>query len=99
MSAPEQKSAGGPLASILALPNDSGKKTVFMAVAVCLVCSVVVAAAAVGLRPLQLANQEVDRINNIIEVAGVLQPGQTPAEAFEQSIDSILIKLEDGSES
>lgn len=99
MSAPEQKSAGGPLASILALPNDSGKKTIFMAVAVCLVCSVVVASAAVGLRPLQAANQEADRIRNIIEVAGISKPGQSAAEAFRQNVESRLIRLEDGSDS
>lgn len=99
MSAPEQKSAGGPLASILALPNDSGKKTIFMAVAVCLVCSVVVASAAVGLRPLQAANQEADRIRNIVDVAGVAKPGQTAAEAFRQNVEARLIRLEDGTES
>lgn len=99
MSAPEQKSAGNPLASILALPNDSSKKTLFMAVAVCLVCSVVVASAAVGLRPIQVANQEADRINNIVDVADVAKPGQSPAEAFEQSIEAQLIRLEDGTES
>ena len=99
MSAPEKKSAGGPLASILALPNDSGKKTIFMAVAVCLVCSVVVASAAVGLRPLQAANQERDRIRNIVDVAGVAQPGQSAAEAFREKVESMLVRLEDGSKS
>lgn len=99
MSAPEQKSAGGPLASILALPNDSGKKTLFMAVTVCLVCSVVVASAAVGLRPIQVANQEADRIRNIVEVAGVSQPGQSAADAFRENVESMLIRLEDGTES
>lgn len=99
MSAPEKVAAGGPLASILALPNDSAKKTLFMAVAVCLVCSVIVASAAVGLRPLQIANQEADRIRNIVEVAGVAKPGQSPAEAFRESIEAQLIRLSDGTES
>src|SRR5690554_1102460 len=98
MSAPEQKSAGGPLASILALPNDSGKKTIFMAVAVCLVCSVIVASAAVGLRPIQAANQEADRIRNIVDVAGVSKPGQSAADAFRENVEAMLIRLEDGSE-
>lgn len=99
MSAPEKKSAGGPLASILALPNDSAKKTLFMAVAVCLVCSVVVASAAVGLRPMQIANQERDRIRNIVDVAGVAQPGQSAAEAFNENVEALLIRLEDGTRS
>ncbi|MDX5364157.1 MAG: Na(+)-translocating NADH-quinone reductase subunit C [Pseudazoarcus pumilus] len=97
MSAPEQKSAGGPLASILALPNDSGKKTIFMAVSVCLVCSVVVASAAVGLRPLQAANQAADRIRNIVDVAGVAKPGQSVAEAFRENVEARMIRIEDGS--
>ncbi len=97
MSAPDQKSAGGPLASILALPNDHPKKTIFMALAVCLSCSIVVASAAVGLRPMQIANQEADRIRNIVEVAGVQQPGQTIQEAF-QHVEAVLIRLRDGQE-
>lgn len=98
MSAPEKKSAGGPLASILALPNDNPKKTIFMSVAVCLVCSIFVASAAVGLRPLQIANQEEDRIRNIVGVAGVVQPGQSPMEAFQQNMEAQMINLEDGTE-
>ena len=95
MSAPEQKSAGGPLGAILALPNDNPKKTIFMALAVCLSCSIVVASAAVGLRPLQVANQEADRIRNIVDVAGVQRPGQTIQEAF-QAIEPVLVRLTDG---
>ncbi|MGL1832598.1 Na(+)-translocating NADH-quinone reductase subunit C [Rhodocyclaceae bacterium SMB388] len=97
MSAPDQQSASNPLASILALPNDSPKKTVFMALAVCLSCSVVVASAAVGLRPLQVANQEADKIRNIVAVAGVQRPGQTVQEAF-QSVEALMIRLADGTE-
>lgn len=95
MSAPDQKSAGGPLASILALPNDNPKKTIFMALAVCLSCSIVVASAAVGLRPLQVANQEADRIRNIVEVSGLAQPGSDIMAAFSQ-IEASVIRLSDG---
>ncbi len=95
MSASEQKSAGGPLGAILALPNDNPKKTVFMALAVCLSCSIVVASAAVGLRPIQVANQEADRIRNIVEVAGIQRAGQTYQEAF-KSIQPVLVRLADG---
>lgn len=96
MSAPETPITGGPLATILALPNDSVKKTLFMAFSVCFVCSIVVATAAVGLRPQQLANQEADRIRNIVEVAGILPPGANIMQAYEQ-IEVELIKLDDGS--
>lgn len=96
MSASEQKSASGPLASILALPNDSRKKTLFMALAVCLASSIVVASAAVGLRPLQIANQEADRIRNIVAVSGVAQSGQDMMVAFAR-IEAKVIRLSDGS--
>lgn len=95
MSAPEQTSGGGALASILALPNDSRKKTIFMALAVCFSCSVIVASAAVGLRPLQIANQNADRIRNIVSVAGVAQPGDDIMAAFKQ-IEASVIRLSDG---
>lgn len=95
MSAPDQATAGGPFAAILALPNDSRKKTIAVALAVCLVCSVVVATSAVVLKPLQSANQEADRKRNIIDVAGILQPGQSIDEAF-KGITIELIRLADG---
>ena len=96
MSAPEQASAGGPLASILALPNDSRKKTLFVALAVCLSCSVIVASAAVGLRPLQIANQEADRIRNIVDVAGLTPADGNIMSAFSR-IEPLMVRLADGS--
>ena len=59
-------------AEILALPNDSRRKTVFVALALCLVCSIVVSGAAVILKPLQAANQALDRKRNIVAVAGLV---------------------------
>jgi len=94
----EEQTPRGPLGRILALPNDNGKKMLFMAIAVCFACSVIVASAAVGLRPLQLANEEEDRIRNIVEVSGMAQPGVAPREIFEE-IESKLIRLSDGTES
>ena len=46
-------------------------KTMIVVLAVCLVCSIIVAGAAVGLRPLQIANKEIDKQNNILAVAGL----------------------------
>lgn len=95
MSAPEQTSTVGGLAAILALPNDNPKKTIFMALAVCLSCSIVVAASAVGLRPLQVANQAADRIRNIVEVSGLAQPGDDIMSAFAK-IEANMVRLSDG---
>ena len=64
--------AAGMLDAVLKLPNDSPKKMLIVAVALCLECSVVVSSAAVLLRPLQLENAALDRKRNIVEVAGLL---------------------------
>jgi Na+-transporting NADH:ubiquinone oxidoreductase subunit C len=61
---------GGPglLRRLRDLPNDSPAKTILVALAVCLVCSAVVASTAVLLRPRQLANQERERQGHIMEI-------------------------------
>jgi Na+-transporting NADH:ubiquinone oxidoreductase subunit C len=63
-------------------PPDSTAKTVTVAVALCLVASMVVSAAAVSLRPVQEVNRQRDKQINVLEVAGVYQPGDNVAEAF-----------------
>lgn len=80
---------------ILALPNDSPRKTLFVAVALCLVCSVVVASAAVLLRPLQLENAALDRKRNIVEVAGLLGSDGDVEAAFER-VEARVVDLETG---
>lgn len=72
----------GPLRRFLALPPDSVPKTIFIAVAVCLVASMVVSAAAVALRPVQAVNALRDKQVNVLEVAGIYDPGVPVAEAF-----------------
>ena len=64
---PEPK---GALAKFLAASPDSVGKTIFVAVAVCLVASMVVSAAAVSLRPVQEANRLKDKQVNVLQVAG-----------------------------
>ena len=69
---------------ILALPNDSKKKTIFIALATCLVCSVLVSAAAVALKPMQEANKAFDKKRNILQIAGLMEEGKTVDELFKQ---------------
>nr|WP_136252620.1 Na(+)-translocating NADH-quinone reductase subunit C [Ningiella ruwaisensis] len=47
-------------------------KTILVVVAVCLVCSIVVSGAAVGLRSLQETNAALDKKSNILNAAGLL---------------------------
>ncbi len=76
---PEPK---GLIARFLAAPPDSAGKTIFIAVAVCLVASMIVSAAAVSLRPVQEANKLKDKQVNVLQVAGVFEPGIDVAQAF-----------------
>jgi len=62
--------------------RDSFKNTILVAFALCIVCSVVVAASAVLLRPAQQANKELDRNTNILAAAGLLIPGKSIDEQF-----------------
>lgn len=74
----------GWLATFRNMPNDSTRKTLIVALALCLVCSILVSTAAVKLQPLQQRNQELDRKKIILEVAGLLKPGVSIDKLFKQ---------------
>lgn len=64
--------------------KDSIGKTITVALVLCVVCSVVVSAAAVMLKPMQLYNMDQDRKSNILRAAGITDPGKTVDELFAQ---------------
>ncbi len=70
-------------------------RTLLVAVVVSLVCSIVVSAAAVLLKPRQEINRERMIQQDILEVAGLLSPGVSIDEAFE-SVETRLLDLETG---
>ncbi len=78
----DENTPKGPIGRFLALSPDSVPKTIFIAVAVCLIASMVVSAAAVALRPLQEVNALKDKQVNILQVAGIYDPGADVIEAF-----------------
>ncbi len=80
----------------MASNNDSIKKTLFVVVALSLVCSVVVSAAAVFLRDMQQANAVLDKQKNIIAVAGLEGKQGSIPELFEQYIEPRLVDFESG---
>lgn len=80
---------------IVSMSNDTVQKTLLVAVTLCLVCAVVVSAAAVFLKPLQVKNQAIDRRKNIVEVAGLWEPGQDINQAF-QKVETRIVNLETG---
>ncbi|MES0880571.1 Na(+)-translocating NADH-quinone reductase subunit C [Roseibium sp. SCP14] len=67
----------------LDMPPDSVPKTLFVAVTLCLVASMIVSATAVSLRPIQEENKLRDKRINILQVAGVYEPGTNVREAFQ----------------
>lgn len=79
----------------MASSNDSIKKTVIVALSLCLVCSVFVAAAAVGLKPIQNANKDLDRKRNILSAAGLLEEGKSVDEIFE-NVEARIVNLQTG---
>lgn len=80
---PRDDKPKGAIARFLAAPPDSTAKTLFVAVALCLFCSMIVSVAAVSLRPVQQANTLMDKQRNILQVAGIYEPGIAISEAFE----------------
>jgi Na+-transporting NADH:ubiquinone oxidoreductase subunit C len=65
----------------------------FVSIAVCLVCSIAVAGAAVALKPLQTANKELDRKENILRAAGLLPDGAT-VDAQGRSVDELFSRFQ-----
>ncbi len=74
--------APGLFARWRALSKDSIPKTLFMAITLCLFCSMIVAAASVSLRPLQEANKLRDMQVNILQVAGLYDADRPVDEIF-----------------
>ncbi len=81
---------------ILALSNDSLEKTIAIALSLCLFCAVLVAFAAVALKPLQFDNKELDMKKNILDVAGLLEADTDIDKAFEEQIEAKLVDIETG---
>lgn len=81
---------------VLALGNDSLEKTIAIAVALCLVCAVLVSFSAVALKPLQVNNKEVDMKKNILDVAGLLDEGANIDAVFKDKIEAKIVNLETG---
>ena len=70
-------------------------RTLLVALLVSLVCSSLVASAAVVLKPLQEANAKLDARKNILDVAGVFDPDRDIDEQFE-SIETRVVDLQTG---
>lgn len=85
----------GGLFGIFSRPNDDPVKTVAVALVLCLACSVVVSATAVGLRPLQERNASLALKREILRVAGIEASPSELERAF-ADIEVRLVELETG---
>jgi len=75
--------------------NDTISKTITVSVLLCVICSVVVSAAAVILKPKQVANKDNDRKSNILMAAGLYQSGVSVDDQF-KAITTKVIDLNTG---
>jgi Na+-transporting NADH:ubiquinone oxidoreductase subunit C len=80
---------------------NSTRYIVTFAVIVCVICSVMVSSAAVLLKSRQRANAVLDKQRNVLQVAGLIQPGETVDAArvqalFDERVEIKLIDTEAG---
>ena len=79
--------------------NDSIGKTLLVVLVLCLVCSIVVAGSAVGLKPLQQEQRALDKQRNILAVAGLMQDNMSAeevAEIYAARVTPRLVDLKSG---
>lgn len=79
--------------------KESTARTLLVALLVCLVCSVLVAGAAVALKPIQVENALLDKQRNILAIAGLGDPAMSGAEVqalFDERIVARLVDLDTG---
>ena len=79
--------------------NDSIGKTLLVVLVLCLVCSIVVAGSAVGLKSRQQAQRALDKQRNIPAVSGLMHPGMDAdavADTFAARITPRLVNLATG---
>lgn len=77
------------------LNKNTTQYTILVALALCIVCSVVVSTAAVMLKPAQEANKAKDFKSNILSAGRLLQDGTSVEEAFAR-VDTRIVDLETG---
>jgi Na+-transporting NADH:ubiquinone oxidoreductase subunit C len=76
--------------------DDSVKKTISVALGVCIICSILVSSAAVALRGIQIENQRLDRIKNILIAGDLFTEGADIRALYEEKIEPRMIDLTTG---
>lgn len=79
----------------MALPNDSFEKTIAVALALCIVCAILVSGSAVALRSMQKNNKALDMKKNILSVVGLLDENTDIDEIF-KTVEQKVVDLKTG---
>lgn len=75
--------------------NDSTQRTLIIAFALCLVCSVIVSTAAVLLKPAQIANKQKDFKINILKAGGLYEQGIADGKNISEMFENVTTKVVD----
>ena len=78
------------------MSNDSTRKTLTVALGVCLVCSILVSSAAVTLQKIQDENKRVDKLKNILIAGNLYDENTNVQKTFEEKIRGTIIDLATG---
>ena len=76
--------------------KETTQKTFIIAGVLCIVCSALVSAAAIGLKDRQQANIVTDKRMNILAAAGILEDGMDINQVFEDTVEIKYIDIESG---
>ncbi|MFZ1288874.1 MAG: Na(+)-translocating NADH-quinone reductase subunit C [Melioribacteraceae bacterium] len=78
------------------MSSDSTKKTITVALGVCLACSVFVSSATVALDSIQKQNKKLDKMKNILQAGNLSFNVSNAEDVFKEKIVPIIIDLESG---
>jgi Na+-transporting NADH:ubiquinone oxidoreductase subunit C len=72
------------------------KNIIGVALGVCLVCAILVSSAAVALKPIQDANQRLEKRKNVLMAGGLMEEGVDIEKVFAEKIEPLIIDLKTG---
>lgn len=75
--------------------KESIQTTLLVAFLLCLVCAIVVSVSAVALKPLQDANQELDRRSNILIAAGIISAKEATRDRITEEFSKVKVRVVD----
>ena len=78
------------------MQSDSIKRTILVALGVCLVCSILVASAAVSLSALQAENRKLDKLKNILQAGDLYEENMEIEAVYNEKVKAAIVDLRKG---